>query len=89
VVSATKKYETYEVERYRLENVKESLQSENLSAIIASSNYLRTQINNWAALLPIEKKRLLRLALKAAWVREHISWLFNRLSPFCPFSGVK
>jgi len=70
-------HETYEVERYRLEIVKESLQNEHLSATIASGNYLRTQINNWAALLPIEKKRLLGLALKAAWVREHVFVAFQ------------
>ena len=63
--------EQYEKELESYENGQKTLQPEKLCATIALLDHLRTELSRWDALSPIEKKRLLRLALEGAWVREN------------------
>jgi hypothetical protein len=61
--------EQYETELESYENGQKTLQPEKIRATIALLDYLRTELSRWDAHSPIEKKRLLRLALEGAWVR--------------------
>jgi hypothetical protein len=61
--------EQYEKELESYENSQNRLQKEKLCATIALLDDLRSEIYRWDAHSPIEKKRLLRLALEGAWVR--------------------
>jgi len=61
--------EYYETEQQNYEDITESLRKENYRATIALHELLRTELARRDALSPIEKKRLLRFAVEAAWVR--------------------
>ena len=63
--------EQYEKERDAYEYRENHLQHEQLCATIALLSLLRSELARWDELLPIDKKRLLRLVLEGAWVREN------------------
>jgi len=59
----------YQVEKERYEKSKSNLRLEDANVIITLTDSLRTSLNNWDETLPIEKKKLLRTAIRAAFVR--------------------
>ena len=63
--------EQYEKERDLFENRENHLQQEKLYATMALLSLLRSDLARWDEILPIDKKRLLRLILEGAWVREN------------------
>lgn len=60
----------YDEERSRLETLEKDLRFNTKSATIASIGVIHSGITRWNELSQYEHKRLLRLALDAAWVRE-------------------
>lgn len=81
--------ETYEQEKTRLEKAKNDLQFDTLTAIIASTDLFRSQFEKWDTLLTTEKKRLLRLALETAWVRDNALAAIQPSIAFLPLLGEK
>ena len=61
----------YEKERVSYEYRENHLHQEKLYATMALLSMLRSELARWDELLPIDKKRLLRLILGGAWVREN------------------
>lgn len=59
----------YQIEKERYEKSKSNLRLEDANVIITLTDSLRTSLNNWDETLPIEKKKLLRTAIRAAFVR--------------------
>ena len=59
----------YQVEKERYEKSVSNLRLEDTNVIITLTDSLRTSLNNWEGTLPIEKKKLLRMAVRAAFVR--------------------
>lgn len=60
-----------ESEKYRLESVRKDLRLTNVDATIALYELVQSGLSNWSELSLVEKKRLLRLALEAAWVQDN------------------
>ncbi len=63
------KREYYEMEKDRYDELANGLRKEKFHATIALHELMRTELARWDALSLVEKKRLLRLAVEAAWVR--------------------
>ena len=61
--------EQHQVEKERYEKSKNNLRLEDANVLITLTDSLRTSLNNWDETLPIEKKKLLRMAVRAAFVR--------------------
>ena len=61
----------YEKEREIYESRENHLPQEMLCATMALLSVMRLNLPRWAEILPIEKKRLLRMVLEGAWVREN------------------
>ncbi len=61
--------EYYEGERERYEEQEKNLPEEKLRATIALFKLPQSELPRWDELLPIDKKRLLRLVLEGAWIR--------------------
>jgi hypothetical protein len=59
----------YQVEKERYEKSKSNLRLEDANVIMTLTETLRTSLNNWDGTLPTEKKKLLRTAVRAAFVR--------------------
>ena len=61
--------EQYQVEKDRYEQSRSSLHIENSNVIMTFTDDLRSSLKNWDDTLPTEKKKLLRRAVRAAFVR--------------------
>ncbi|MDP2974656.1 MAG: recombinase family protein [Anaerolineales bacterium] len=61
----------YNEERSRLESLEKDLHYNTIGATMTSLGVIRSGIAEWNDLSQIEQKRLLRLAVEAAWVREN------------------
>ncbi len=59
----------YQVEKERYEKSKSNLRLEDANVIMTLTDTLRASLNNWDGTLPTEKKKLLRTAIRAAFVR--------------------
>ena len=59
----------YQVEKDRYDKSVSNLRLEDTNVIITLTDSLRTSLNNWEGILPTEKKKLLRMAVRAAFVR--------------------
>ena len=62
-------HEQYEVEMRLYESGASDLTSQTISATIALGDVIRNFAQEWARALPVEKRKLLRFALAAAFVR--------------------
>jgi DNA invertase Pin-like site-specific DNA recombinase len=63
--------EGFESERNRLESLKRDLRYDFVSATMTSLSFIRSGVAEWNKLSQLEQKRLLQLAIEAAWVREN------------------
>ncbi len=77
----------YEQELDLFEENTSRLQKDGLHATMALHDLVRTDLARWDALSPIEKKRLLRLAIEAAWVRGNALVALKPTIAFRPIIG--
>ena len=63
--------EVFEIERNRLESLKRDLRFDFVGATMTSLSFIRSGVAEWNTLSQFEQKRLLQLAIEAAWVREN------------------
>jgi site-specific DNA recombinase len=63
--------QTYELERNRIENTRNLLQDTELHAKLAQHSELKSQFAVWTELSQLKRKRLVRLVLERAYLREN------------------
>lgn len=76
-------------ERNRLEIAKRDLHIDRLGATMTLSQVIRSQLADWDALSQLNKKRLLRLVLEAAWARENALVALQPTVAFLPLLQEK
>ena len=91
--------EMFQQEKTRHENSMKSLQNTKISATMALVQEFQTNLDNWNHTLPTERKKLLRKALRAAFIRgdafvalqptEAFSPLVELLSCSCGEGGIR
>jgi len=91
--------EAFQVEKIRHENTLKSLQNTHLGATMALAQEMQTSLEAWDSTLPTERKKLLRKAIRAAFVRgdtfvalqptEAFSPLVELLSGICGEGGIR
>ena len=67
----------FEAERIRKEDIAGHLRSIQPNAILSRIDTIRQHVDQWDRILPIEKKRLLRLALETVFIRDNALWEIN------------
>jgi hypothetical protein len=70
-VSGELNRQTYEVERDRVENTRNLLRDTELHAKLAQHSELKSQFAVWIELSQLKRKRLVRLILERAYLREN------------------
>lgn len=81
------KRNVYEEERIRMESAKKHLRLTGVGATMASLRIIHSGMAEWNELSPTEQKRLLRLSLEAAWVRESAVVAVKPSIAFLPLIG--
>jgi DNA invertase Pin-like site-specific DNA recombinase len=76
-----------ETERY--EHVQSTLSFSNPNAIIALVNSIKPGLEDWDRTLPIERKKLLRIAVQAAFLRGNVIEAVQLTDSFMPFVTQK
>ena len=79
--------EYYEREREQYEEQEYHLRENKRYATMALYDLMRSELPRWDALSPIEKKRLLRLAIEAAWIQGNALVALQPSIAFLPILG--
>ena len=81
--------EAFQLEKERLENIQNSLQYSDPNAIITLCEVLRHGLENWNCTLPTERKKLLRTAIRAAFLRGNVIVAVQPTDTFMPLVEPK
>jgi DNA invertase Pin-like site-specific DNA recombinase len=81
--------EAFQDEKERYEKAQKSLQYANPNAIIALCSSLQPGFKGWESTLPIERKKLLRTAVRAAYLRGHALVGLTPTDVFMPLAQEK
>ncbi|MEN4012176.1 MAG: recombinase family protein [Bellilinea sp.] len=81
--------EVFQTEKNRHENTRKSLQNTNLGATMALAQELQGNLDAWDRTLPTERKKLLRRAVRSAFVRGDTFVALQPTEAFSPLVELK
>ena len=81
--------EMYQEERNRYESAIKSLQNTNINATMALAKELQAGLQAWDSTLPTERKKLLRTAIRAAFIRGDAFVALQPTVAFSPLAELK